>query len=35
MDDFQKSSAIAVSGMKAQTERLRVISENLANAARS
>ena len=32
MDDFQKSSAIAVSGMKAQTERLRVISENLANA---
>ena len=32
MDDLQKSSAIAVSGMKAQSERLRVISENLANA---
>ena len=32
MDDFQKSSATAVSGMKAQAERLRVISENLANA---
>jgi flagellar basal-body rod protein FlgC len=32
MDDLQKSSLIAVSGMKAQSERLRVISENLANA---
>ena len=32
MDDLQKSSQIAISGMKAQTERLRVISENLANA---
>ena len=32
MDDLQKSSNIAVSGMKAQAERLRVISENLANA---
>jgi flagellar basal-body rod protein FlgC len=32
MDDLQKSTAIAVSGMKAQAERLRVISENLANA---
>lgn len=32
MDDLQRSSAIAVSGMKAQSERLRVISENLANA---
>ena len=32
MDDLQKSAVIAVSGMKAQAERLRVISENLANA---
>lgn len=32
MDDLQKSSVVAVSGMKAQSERLRVISENLANA---
>jgi flagellar basal-body rod protein FlgC len=32
MDDLQKSTAVAVSGMKAQAERLRVISENLANA---
>ena len=32
MDDLQKSSNVAVSGMKAQAERLRVISENLANA---
>ena len=32
MDDLQKSTAVAVSGMKAQSERLRVISENLANA---
>jgi len=32
MDDFQKSTSIAVSGMKAQAERLRVIAENLANA---
>ena len=32
MDDLQKSTSIAVSGMKAQAERLRVISENLANA---
>lgn len=31
MDDLLKSTAIAVSGMKAQSERLRVISENLAN----
>lgn len=31
MDELQKSSRIALSGMKAQTERLRVISENLAN----
>ncbi len=32
MDELQKSSRIAISGMKAQSERLRVISENLANA---
>jgi len=31
MDDLQKSTVVAVSGMKAQAERLRVISENLAN----
>lgn len=31
MDELQKSTRIALSGMKAQTERLRVISENLAN----
>lgn len=32
MDDLKKASMIAVSGMKAQSERLRVVSENLANA---
>ena len=32
MDDLQKSSTVALAGMKAQTERLRVIAENLANA---
>ena len=32
MDDLLKSSTIAVSGLKAQAERLRVVSENLANA---
>lgn len=32
MDELQKSSRIALSGMKAQSERLRVISENMANA---
>ena len=31
MDELQKSSRIALSGMKAQSERLRVISQNLAN----
>lgn len=31
MDDLQRSTAVAISGMKAQSERLRVISENLAN----
>lgn len=31
MDELQKSTRIALSGMKAQSERLRVISENLAN----
>jgi len=32
MDDLLKSSNVAVSGMKVQSQRLRVISENLANA---
>lgn len=32
MDDLNKSSLIAVAGMKAQAERMRVVSENLANA---
>lgn len=32
MDDLSKSSLIASHGMKAQAQRLRVISENLANA---
>jgi flagellar basal-body rod protein FlgC len=32
MDDLNKATEIAVSGMKAQAERLRVVSENLANA---
>lgn len=32
MDDLAKASEIAISGMKAQAERLRVVSENLANA---
>ena len=32
MDDLIKSTKVAVAGMKAQSERLRVISENLANA---
>jgi len=32
MDDLLKSSSVAVAGMKAQAERLRVISENMANA---
>jgi len=32
MDDLQKSMMVGVSGMKAQAQRLRVISENLANA---
>jgi len=32
MDDLNKASEIAVSGLKAQAERLRVVSENLANA---
>jgi flagellar basal-body rod protein FlgC len=30
--DFIKSIAIAASGMRAQTSRMRVISENIANA---
>jgi len=32
MDELNKTSLIAVSGMKAQSERMRVVSENLANA---
>lgn len=32
MDEITKAQRIALSGMKAQTQRLRVISENLANA---
>lgn len=32
MDDLVKSTNIAISGMKVQSQRLRVISENLANA---
>ncbi len=32
MDELNKASEIAISGMKAQAERLRVVSENLANA---
>ncbi len=32
MMDFIKSLAIAASGMKAQSGRMRIISENLANA---
>lgn len=32
MDELSKSQQISVAGMKAQAERLRVISQNLANA---
>ena len=32
MEELRKSTAIAVSGMKAQAKRLRIVSENLANA---
>ena len=32
MDDLTKSTQIAASGLKAQSERMRVVSENLANA---
>ncbi|MGB0696400.1 MAG: flagellar basal body rod protein FlgC [Rhodospirillaceae bacterium] len=32
MDDVRQASRIAVSGLKAQSERLRTISQNLANA---
>ncbi|TAN76265.1 MAG: flagellar basal body rod protein FlgC [Magnetospirillum sp.] len=32
MDELTKSTQIAISGMKAQSQRLRVVSENLANA---
>ena len=30
--DFSASMAVAASGMRAQTERMKVISENIANA---
>ena len=32
MDEMTKAQEIAISGMKAQSERLRVVSENLSNA---
>ena len=32
MDELTKSTNIAISGMKVQSQRLRVISENLANS---
>ncbi len=32
LDDLTKSSLIATSGMKAQAERIRIVSENMANA---
>ncbi len=32
MSDLSVTSDIAISGMKAQSERLRIISENMANA---
>jgi flagellar basal-body rod protein FlgC len=32
MDELSKSTKIAIAGMKAQSQRLRVVSENLANA---
>ena len=32
MDDLNKASLTAVSGLKAQSERIRVVSENIANA---
>ena len=31
--DFSKSMAVAASGMRMQTERMKVISENIANAS--
>src|SRR5437879_1840031 len=30
--DFSKSMAVAASGMRVQTERMKIISENIANA---
>jgi flagellar basal-body rod protein FlgC len=30
--DFNKSMAVAASGMRAQTERMKIIAENIANA---
>ncbi|RAU20183.1 flagellar basal body rod protein FlgC [Paramagnetospirillum kuznetsovii] len=32
MDELTKSTQIAISGMKVQSQRLRVVSENLANS---
>jgi flagellar basal-body rod protein FlgC len=31
--DFSKSMSVAASGMRAQTERMKIISENIANAS--
>ncbi|HEX4270796.1 MAG TPA: flagellar basal body rod protein FlgC [Rhizomicrobium sp.] len=31
--DFSKSMAVAASGLRAQTDRMKVISENIANAS--
>ena len=30
--DFSKSMSVAASGMRAQTERMKIIAENIANA---
>ena len=31
--DFSNSMAVAASGMRAQTERMKIIAENIANAS--
>ena len=31
--DFSKSMAVAASGMRAQTDRMKTIAENIANAS--
>ena len=33
MDSLKSISAIAASGMRAQSERLRIVSENVANSS--